>query len=319
MVKQEKVSIAIIFKEETPYLFECINHCLELDYDNYEILLFPDGKPKSKLLSYLKKTKKIKVFPTGNYNIPIKRNISVKHSSGKYIAFIDDDAFPRKDWLKNALPCFQNKKIGAVGGPNLTPPKDPLIRRIAGNIMKSKLVFGKGYIRHTFCPKQFLKELPSCNLIVRSSIFDKIKFDEKLAICEDAKLCTDILLEGKKILYDPRVVVFHHRRKIFLPLIKQFLNYGLYKAKMYRRGETRYGYYIIPSFFVLYILIGFLISLLSLTLGKLFGLSMGFYFLIIFINAAKNSKIIEIPLTWITIFLAHVTYGIGFIFGYLSK
>ena len=37
-----KVSIIIPFKEETDYLNECISHCQNLDYDNFEIILLPD-------------------------------------------------------------------------------------------------------------------------------------------------------------------------------------------------------------------------------------------------------------------------------------
>ena len=46
----------------------------------------------------------------------------MEKAEGKYLAFIDDDAYPRKDWLKNAVKYFDSsRKIGIVGGPNLTP------------------------------------------------------------------------------------------------------------------------------------------------------------------------------------------------------
>ena len=175
MMGQPSVSIVVIFKEENPYLFECLSHCLKLDYGNYEIVLLPDTRISERLSEYIRQCgSKVKVVPTGKLNIPKKRNIGVKHSSSEFIAFIDSDAFPQKDWLKNAIPVFLNQRIGAVGGPNLTPPNGPLTQRITGNVLKSKLGFGKGYIRNTVCPSQFLNELPTCNLIVRKSLLDQM-------------------------------------------------------------------------------------------------------------------------------------------------
>ena len=49
MIKQPQVSIEIIFKNDNNYTFESVTHCLNLDHDNYEILLLPDKKITERL------------------------------------------------------------------------------------------------------------------------------------------------------------------------------------------------------------------------------------------------------------------------------
>jgi cellulose synthase/poly-beta-1,6-N-acetylglucosamine synthase-like glycosyltransferase len=51
----------------------------------------------------------------------------VKYAKGEICAFIDSDARPEKNWLKNALPYLSDPEVVAVGGPGLTPPEDSLI------------------------------------------------------------------------------------------------------------------------------------------------------------------------------------------------
>ena len=47
------------------------------------------------------------------------RNIGIKFSKSKYVAFIDSDAYPSINWLKNAVKIFHDPSIHAVGGPDI--------------------------------------------------------------------------------------------------------------------------------------------------------------------------------------------------------
>src|SRR3989338_772009 len=176
-IKRTTVSIVIIYREETPYLFECLDHCKKLKNQPQELILVPNNAPSQKLLDAVKDMQTVKIVPSGPKNIPQKRNIGVNAATGDIIAFIDDDAYQEIYWLQKALPYFSDQTIGAVGGPNLTPHDDPFSRQIAGNVLKTEVAFGKGYIRNCYCPEQFVLELPTCNLLVRRSLFETISFD----------------------------------------------------------------------------------------------------------------------------------------------
>ena len=64
-----------------------------------------------------------------------------KDSNGEFCAFIDNDAYPRSDWLTSALKYFENPEVGGVGGPGLTPEADGFMQKAGGYV----LVFVHGW------------------------------------------------------------------------------------------------------------------------------------------------------------------------------
>src|SRR3989337_564608 len=118
------VSIIVPYKDVDDYTRECIKHCKQLNYDSYEIILLPDDSKET--------IEGVKVIATGPVSPGRKRNIGVENSRGEFCAFIDSDAFPRSDWLTNAVEYLENPEIGGVGGPGLTPEEDELIQKAGG-------------------------------------------------------------------------------------------------------------------------------------------------------------------------------------------
>jgi glycosyltransferase involved in cell wall biosynthesis len=50
-------------------------------------------------------------------SISLARNRSIKNAKGDYIAFIDDDEFPKNDWLLQMLKCLKHNDVDGVLGP----------------------------------------------------------------------------------------------------------------------------------------------------------------------------------------------------------
>src|SRR4030042_3037708 len=117
------VSIIIPCKEIDDYTRECIEFCKRLEYSSFEIILLPD--------SLSVQIDAVKIIVTGTVSPGIKRNLGVKSSNGEFCAFIDNDAFPRSDWLNNALKYLEDPEVGGVGGPGLTPEKDGFLQKAA--------------------------------------------------------------------------------------------------------------------------------------------------------------------------------------------
>ena len=124
----KKVSIIIPVKRINQYIRESIPHLLNLDYDDYEILILPDEKEE---------LDNIRIIPTGNVGPAQKRDIGAKHAKGEILAFLDDDSYPRKDWLRNLVKHFSNEKIAAVGGPAVTPSNDNKRQKASGAVLSS--------------------------------------------------------------------------------------------------------------------------------------------------------------------------------------
>ena len=145
-------------------------------------------------------------------------------------------------------------------------------------------------------------------------------FDEHLLTSEDDKLCADIIKKGMKIMYAKEVIVYHHRRKIFLPLMKQFYYYGYYKCNLLMKQKSSPGIYVVPAILVLYLIIGSVIALFNGWWAGFFGITLGAYFIVITISSIITTKKLFLGfLTSLSVFLAHISYGIGFITSFLNN
>ena len=86
---------------------------------------------------------------------------------------------------------------------------------------------------------------------------------------EDTLLCKDIVESGQRIVYDPWVIVCHHRRPIFLPHLRQLGRYGFHRGYFCKRfpSNSRHFAYFVPSLFV-----GYLVGLALLAAVAVAGL-----------------------------------------------
>jgi len=308
-----KFSIIIPFKTWNLYVEESVNHCLEQTEKDFEIILLPD-------VEIDKKFPKTKIFPTGPIKPSLKRNLGVEKSKGEILAFIDDDAYPDKDWLKNSIKYLQDESVGAVGGPNLTPPSDSILQKASGDILASPLT-GRSSIRYKIGknPEQVL-ELPSCNLLVKKEIFLQTnKFDPELLTAEDSELCFEINNLKKKVLYVPDVIVYHHRRKLFKPHLKQMYVYGRDIAWLIKnKFSIDKLYYSILSLFVIYLVIGLILSFFNSYIKLFYIYSLSTYLIITAIASFKQNKTHSL-LIFSGLVLTHIVYGVGFLYGLLSR
>lgn len=297
-----KVSIIIPFKNLDDYVRECVGKCLSLKGD-FEIILLPDVKIKEKFPG-------TRVFVNSG-KPSVKRNFGVSKAKGSVIAFIDSDAYPEKDWLKNALKYL--KEYDVVGGPNITPDGDTRLQKASGDILSSSVMVGKFSSRYKRRKEGFVKELPSCNLFIKKGLFEEVGgFDVSLLTAEDAKLCFMASNLGKKIYYAPDVAVFHHRRQLFVPHLKQMFVYGRDKAVLLRQGFKGF-YYFIPSLFVIYVFLGLVLSLLFGFSG-LYLISIALY-LFIMLAASLSINWKRFHLIFVGGVLTHFAYGFGFLRG----
>lgn len=315
-------SIIIPVKEINSYLEEAIPKILDMDYKNYEILILPNEKPKS-IKKYLKNSK-IKIIPSGKVSPAVKRDLGAKKSKGKYLAFIDDDAYPQKNWLSVADELFKKEKIDAIGGPAITPKNDSLIQKASGLFFET--VFGGGGMSYRYKPAKnnfYVDDFPSVNFIVSKKAFESVNgFNNDFWPGEDTKFCSDLIKKGYKILYSKDLVVYHHRRKSIFAHLKQVGNYGKHRgyfAKTFPETSLKPVYFA-PSLFLLGNVILLICSIFNLGVFYLWMSLLAIYFVLVgFDVALRASRIFEAILTVILVFLSHITYGFRFLVGLFSR
>jgi cellulose synthase/poly-beta-1,6-N-acetylglucosamine synthase-like glycosyltransferase len=318
--KQVLFSVIIPVRTITPYLRETIGHLKKQTEKRFETIVVTDKKESFS---------GIKIIPSREPTPAFKRNLGVKAAKGEILAFLDDDSYPVRDWLKNALKVFtEDNSVAGVCGPTLTPPTDNIYQKASGWVWASWLgAGGAGVYRNRVMPRREVDDFPSVNLLVRKKDFDAVGgFDIKHWPGEDTKLCLDLTKKlGKKIIYDPEVLVYHHRRPVLLPHLKQISRYALRRgffAKKFPETSFRLGY-LIPSLFAYGLILGGVVSFFSPVIRSIYYLLFTIYYLLLLASGlevfVKERSFCLATLVMVSILATHLTYGLLFPFGFFKK
>jgi glycosyltransferase involved in cell wall biosynthesis len=178
-----------------------------------------------------------------------KRDIALARARGDICAFLDDDAYPAPDWIDTALARMDaDPSIAALGGPGLTPPDSPLLERAGGAFYESTL--GSGGLRYRFAPVGGLRDVddyPAYNFFVRTEVLRAVGgWNSRFYGGEDTKLCLALHEAGHRLVYDPALLVYHHRRPLFAPHMRQVANVGRHRGhfvRAYPRTSARPLYF----------------------------------------------------------------------------
>lgn len=309
-----KVSIIIAVKAPNAYLSESVTKCLKLTYQDFEIIVLPDR-------SFVSPDPRVRILATGPCLPAAKRDLGAGHAQGDILAFLDDDAYPAEMWLSGALKDFDDPDVAAVAGPAVTPPMDDFWRQASGLVYESFVVSGNFRYRYLKRKKRLVDDYPSCNFLVRKDVFSSLGgFKTNFWPGEDTILCLEITKKlNKKIVYDPNVLVFHHRRPLFPGHLKQIGRYGLHRGyfvKHFPQTSLRWQYFV-PSVFVLWLVIGGVI-LWATPLWPLYLASVLFYLIAVFAGAFQQGYFKMTLAVTAGIILTHLCYGISFLRGLIK-
>ena len=315
--RQPSVSIIIPAKVLDAQVQECVDHCRDLDYQNREIVLILDEwDPSSALDGYV-------VMRSGSVGPSIKRNMASDASSAEILAFIDSDAWPEPDWLRDAVSYFDDPEVGAVCGPAVTPIADSRRQKASGLLYSSSMVSGRTTYRYARHKAREIDDFPSCNLMIRRSDFEKASgYPEEFWPGEDTVLCLRITHDlGKKMLYAPNAAIYHHRRPLLVPHAKQVFSYARQRGYFVRKfpQTSRRLQYFVPSLFVLLLVVGFGVSFLGGPVLYAYLSFLGLYLALAFLSSIKSTDL-RLNLTiFLGIIATNIVYGAGFIRGILSR
>lgn len=291
---------------------------------DFEVIVLPNKSSKYDG-ELLKKYSWLKIIPTNPITRPAqKRDIGAKKARGKILAFIDDDAYPTKNWLSEADKLMNETSVEAICGPGILPKNAAFLEHVFDEVLKTWV--GSGGLAYRFIPqkKRFIDDYPSMNFLIQKKVFEKLGgFDNNYWPGEDSKLCEDLVykLHGK-ILYHPRVVIYHHRRADLAGYLKQHGQYGYHRGAFFAHGDknSRRLFYLAPTVFV-----GYLLSIIYYVLRG--GLTFVFFIpLLLYLglltyqsfSSFKNTRnLIMAIFSSIVLFLMHTVYGVKFVQGFL--
>lgn len=234
------IEICVIFADPTFYLTEQVRALKNLSDPDFRVLYVPDQPFQPKDYQSLGLDSRFRVVPSGKASIPVKRNFSAKTAlpDTDWIAFMDDDAYPPRDWMKNLKQrLMASQDLEILGGPSIAPPATPLRERAVGLARESYFGFGQRsrWSRPIAAAVQ-VPELPTSNIVIHRAAFDlpNSSFDETLPIGEDIEWCARMrTVHGKEVWMFPELYIYNHSRPLFYPVFFQFFRYGSHRMRIF--------------------------------------------------------------------------------------
>ncbi len=175
----KKIDIIMPNFNKSKFLKEAINSVLAQTYKNWKLYIVDDhsSDDSNKVLKRYIKNKKIKIFFLKNNKGPsFCRNLALKKSNSKYIAFLDSDDYWKKNKLKNQLNfMFKNNY------PFTFTDYVPILQ-----FKNSKRIVKKTNIVNSFTFHSFIKNssINTSTMIVERKYLKNLRF-RKLDLLED--------------------------------------------------------------------------------------------------------------------------------------
>ena len=220
--------------------------------------------------------KNLKLILTKTKSIAEKRNIAVNACKSKYLAFIDSDAYPAKNWIESTFKLLKKKKVGIIAGPHVDPLKQNNSEKLIGLIKKSFLITMRPKLQKSNLEKeQYVNFLPSVNWILSKKFFNSLnQMNNKLLRSEDWDFVYRMRKKKFNLLYSPKTLVYHENVTIPHFLTKRF-KYGFYMWPILMQLNFENYYFFAPLIFIIF--------LFSFPLGFLFDYYYYFYLSILII------------------------------------
>ena len=261
------MSIIIVNFNGRKLIQNCLDSVLRTNSTNFEVIFIDNGSTdgsiefvqnfaaKSSSRVRLIKNQKNLGFAEGN-------NVGIRDSSGKYIAFLNNDTIVNPNWLQSILALLEkDKQIGAVQ--SLLLAKDGLkIDSLGGTIdifgtAEDRVVSMENLRRPANSQIEEIFSACAASMVVRKSVLEEVgNFDPNFfAYYEDVDLCWRIRLHGYAIVLDLNSIVYHIRSATSKKFGGQVFSFHLYKnqlAMLIKNYELKNLIKVMPGVFLLY-------------------------------------------------------------------
>jgi len=211
------ISVVIPTRNRASVLGQCLDALFDQSEPPFEIIVVDsstDDATEQLLARYQESVTYLRI-PAAEGSAPHQKNLGARQAKGSIVAFIDDDSIVQPGWLAEIASCYDDPRVGAVGGMVLSaecPQAKPAgagpvgqLHPIAFELLGGLAVDTQGLVE--------VQWLSGCNMSVRRDVFQRIGgFDTRYAgdfSWEEPDLCARVQRKGFKVLYNPRAKVYH--------------------------------------------------------------------------------------------------------------
>ncbi len=176
-----------------------------------------DAPGQRAALRWAESRRRIRIVYTKTASRSAARNAAVAVAQGDWCYFLDDDVVVPPDVIRTLRAAIlAHPEAAVVGGPNRLPPGSGLFERCVDRVLGSRLGAGAMRRRYVGLGKDGWtdeRSLISCNLAVEiKALRSCLGFNERLDYGEETLLLARLRESGRRLLYIPRLWVYHHRR-----------------------------------------------------------------------------------------------------------
>ncbi|MGA2569231.1 MAG: glycosyltransferase family 2 protein [Terracidiphilus sp.] len=144
-------------------------------------------------------------------------NSALDRATGDVVALTDDDAVPHANWARKIVHAFEKEPdLAGLGGRDRILRNDGTWDDGEAPVVGIVRWYGRafGYHHHGVGPKRDVDCLKGVNMAFRRAALGNLRMDPRLrgtgAQCHcDLKLCLELRAQGKRLAYDPSIVVDH--------------------------------------------------------------------------------------------------------------
>lgn len=194
-----ELSIIVPTYNEEKYIGQCLESIIN-EFKNTKLtyeLIVVDNCSTDKTIEIARKFPAKILINRKRGNPSASRNLGALNAKYAVLCFVDGDCLITEEWSTQIFETFANEKVGAYGGPALSPAN--------GN-----------WIETAWAPtsiKPFLKSyatLPGANFSIRKSLFQQLGgFNEELITAEDDDLSKRTILSKMNVISDSKHAVIH--------------------------------------------------------------------------------------------------------------
>ena len=215
-VESPKVTVVLILYNRAELTFSCLNSILRSNFKSLELVIV-DNKSTDRTRQLLARVKGARiVLNEENKHFLLACNQAKEIATGEHLLFLNNDAQVLGNSLENAVRTLESDpEIGAVGGKVILP--DGSLQEAGSIIWQDGSCLGYGRRSNPNSPEyMFKREVDYCSgafLLTPRDLFSKLGgFDEALqpAYYEETDYCVRLSKAGRKLIYDPNVVILHY-------------------------------------------------------------------------------------------------------------
>ena len=183
-----------------------INSVISQSFKNWKLFIIDDGSKDNskKIINKFKNININKIYLNRNRGVSYCRNLGIKKSKSKYIAFIDSDDYWTKNKLREQIK-FMEKFYYKFTYSDYTPFKV---------VNKKKIIKKKINSPVSFTYNKFINNttIAMSTVVIHRSILGKIKF-KNFTICEDYLFKCELLKKNKIANKINKITMFYQISK----------------------------------------------------------------------------------------------------------